>query len=168
MKKSIKKPAVSAKKAAAKKNSKATFKKKTTAKTKIPTKKSVKKTTKKTAETKKKPKRKPETLMCFLTTACVRYYDLADDGYELTTLRQYRDTYLASSLHGKNLIKAYYETSPKIVSQIEKDKNKKSIYAYIYSEVKLSCAAIEENKPIQAKRIYTRMVKRLQEKYLLS
>lgn len=140
-------------------------KKKTAGKTKSPKKMAVKKSLKKVSPVKKKTKRKPETLMCFLTTACVHYYNLPDNGYELTTLRRYRDTYLAASDEGKNLIKEYYKISPGIVSQVEKDQNKKSVYAYIYSEVKLSCAAIEKNKLAYAKRIYTRMVKSLQEKY---
>jgi len=113
----------------------------------------------------KKAKRKPETLMCFLTTACVNYYALPDDGYELNTLRHYRDTYLASTENGRKLIQNYYQVSPGLVTEIEKDKNKKSVYAYIYSEVKSSCAAIEQKQFELAKKLYKRMVKTLQKKY---
>src|SRR5687768_5926093 len=65
--------------------------------------------------TKKKPsKKKKDTLMCFLTTACMSYYSLPDDTYEPTTLRNYRDTYLASSPEGRELISQYYAVSPQI------------------------------------------------------
>ena len=151
-----------------KKVKKASVKKKPVTKTKAAKKSFVKKSAKKASAVKKKVKRKPETLMCFLTTACVHYYGLADDGYELNTLRQYRDTYLASSVSGKKMIKTYYEISPRIVRLIEKDTNKKSVYAYIYSEVKFSCAAIELKEFELARKIYSSMVKTLQKKYLLN
>lgn len=141
--------------------------KKPVAKKKAPIVKPAKKTAKKSRPVRKKTKRKPETLMCFLTTACVQYYGLPDNGYELNTLRHYRDTYLASSTSGKKLIKNYYAISPQIVSKIEGDKNKKPVYAYIYSQVKSSCEAIELKKFERARKLYTRMVKTLQEKYLL-
>lgn len=145
-----------------------TVKKKAAGKTKSPKKLAIKKSVKKVPQVKKKTKRKSETLMCFLTTACVHYYNLPDDGYALNTLRHYRDTYLASSAAGKKLITTYYKISPQIVSFIEKDKNKKSVYAYIYSEVISSCAAIELKNFELARQVYTRMVKTLQKKYLLN
>ena len=116
----------------------------------------------------KKPKRKPETLMCFLTTACVNYYALPDDGYELNTLRQYRDGYLASSPGGKKLIKEYYKVSPGIVNLVEKDPEKKSVYAYIYSEVKTACSEIEKQNLLSAKKVYTNMVNTLLKRYRLN
>jgi translation initiation factor 2 beta subunit (eIF-2beta)/eIF-5 len=113
----------------------------------------------------KKKKSKPETLMCFLTTACVHYYHLPDDGYELNTLRKYRDTYLASSEEGKELIKEYYRVSPEIVKQVEKDPEKGSVYTYIYSEVKTACANIDSHQLLTARRVYTQMVQTLMSRY---
>jgi len=115
----------------------------------------------------KKAKRKPETLMCFLTTACVKYYSLPDNGYELKTLRNYRDTYLASTNAGKKLIQDYYLVSPQIVQHIEKDQEKKLVYNYIYTEVKSACSQIEDGNLLSAKKIYTAMVRTLIKKYSL-
>ncbi|WP_317898865.1 CFI-box-CTERM domain-containing protein [Aurantibacillus circumpalustris] len=116
----------------------------------------------------KTTRRKPETLMCFLTTACVDYYSLSDNGYELNTLRNYRDTYLASTTEGKKLIQDYYRVSPEIVERINSDKKKNTVYEYIYAQVKISCSAIEDQKFLLAKRTYTNMVKTLMNKYDLN
>lgn len=140
----------------------------TTSKKTSPKKLPVKKEPVKKKAAKKTKKRKPETLMCFLTTACVDYYGLPDQGYELTTLRNFRDTYLASTLGGKELIREYYTVSPQIVKLVNKDKEKRSIYTYIYSEVKNACAKIEAQHLLSAKRIYTTMVKTLMKRYSLS
>jgi hypothetical protein len=126
------------------------------------TKKTVKKS-KKTAA--KKAKKKGETLMCFLTTACVNYYSLPDDGNELSTLRHYRDNYLASSKGGKRLIEQYYHVSPKIVALVEKDRERKSVYEYIYSEIKMACAEIENKNLLSAKKVYVGMVTSLMKRY---
>jgi len=153
-KSSTKKKPIS-KKSAAKKNVKGTKKSK-------PTKAAPKK------KAAKKGKRKPETLMCFLTTACVNYYSLADDGYELTTLRNYRDTYLAASPGGKKLIQEYYEVSPEIVKRVNKDKEKRLVYEYIYTEIKSACSEIEKQNLLLAKTVYTNLVKTLMERYNLN
>lgn len=105
--------------------------------------------------------------MCFLTTACVKYYSLPDNGYELKTLRNYRDTYLASTNAGKKLIQDYYLVSPQIVQHIEKDQEKKLVYNYIYTEVKSACSQIEDGNLLSAKKIYTAMVRTLIKKYSL-
>jgi hypothetical protein len=119
-------------------------------------------------KTKKPAKRKPETLMCFLTTACVHYYSLPDDGYELNTLRKYRDTYLANSKGGEKIIADYYRVSPEIVKRVNKDENKTMVYEYIYSQVIAACSEIENQKSISAKNIYTNLVKTLMKKYQLN
>jgi hypothetical protein len=116
----------------------------------------------------KKGKKKKEDLMCFLTTACVHYYSLADNGYELTTLRHYRDTWLASSVGGKKLIAHYYEVSPKIVELVNKDKDKTSVYGFIYSQVKAACIEIEKREFNSAKKVYVALVKTLMNRYSLN
>lgn len=124
----------------------------------------VKKPTKKAA---KKTRKKGDTLMCFLTTACVRYFHLADNGYELNTLRRYRDSYLASSEKGRELIKHYYQVSPEIVKRLEKDEQRSSLYAYIHNRVLKACTEIDRNEFEKAKYTYQRMVVRLQKHYEL-
>lgn len=56
---------------------------------------------------------------CFITTAVCEKLGKPDDCIELTTLRQYRDTWLINSDGGKELIKEYYRIAPLIVSRIK-------------------------------------------------
>lgn len=117
---------------------------------------------------KKSPKKKGETLECFLTTACVNYYNLPDNGYELNTLRKYRDTYLAASSGGKNLIQQYYRISPEIVTLVNKDTEKKTVYAFIHEKVLAACSEIEKKNYELAKTIYVNLVKSLMHRYNLN
>lgn len=162
------------KKKPSKKTARAGAKKKTSsaagAKKKSPAKKVVakpKKISKTKAKTPKK-RRKPETLMCFLTTACVRYYNLQDDGYELNTLRHYRDNYLKSTVSGKKLVDEYYKVSPEIINRVECDENKSEVYAFIYNCVLKSCEQIDQRKYPAARITYKNMVENLLTRYNLS
>lgn len=133
-------------------------------------KKSLKKpVAKKTAEktTTSKKQKKKEDLMCFLTTACVHQYGLADNCYELETLRRYRDTYLLADESGKEMVKEYYAVAPKIVQQISKHPKKENYYAYIYQCVQGSCRAIEDKQPKKARAIYQRMVMYLKKQVIV-
>lgn len=115
----------------------------------------------------KKGKKKSEELLCFLTTACVTHYGLADNGYELTTLRFFRDTYMAASTKGKALIERYYHIAPVILQYIEKDVQKKRRYAFIYAEVLKACASIEDKKFKKAQDVYCHMVNTLVQQYAM-
>lgn len=121
--------------------------------------------TKKAAKQTTKKKKKGDTLMCFLTTACVHYYNMADDGYELSTLRAYRDTYLAKTNSGRTLIDQYYKLSPEIVSRIEGDENKSNTYAFILKCVLKACSEIDRQAFLKAKTTYKVMVQQLQRQY---
>lgn len=125
----------------------------------------IKTSAKKKALKKKPTKKKGETLECFLTTACVNYYNLPDQGYELSTLRNYRDTYLASSSAGNKLIQEYYTVSPKIVALVNEDPEKKTVYEFIYSKVQKACAEIEMKKFLSAKKVYVGLVRSLMKRY---
>ena len=57
---------------------------------------------------------------CFITTAVCEGLGKPDDCYELTTLRNYRDTWLSKIEGGMALIEEYYKIAPLIVSQIQK------------------------------------------------
>lgn len=61
---------------------------------------------------------------CFLTSACTEAKGLADDCYELTMLRAFRDEYLVKQKSGKAEIAHYYITAPKIVETINADGNR--------------------------------------------
>ena len=126
----------------------------------------VKKTVKKKATkpvVKKRASKKDEE--CFLTTACVNYYALADDAYELTTLRAFRDQYMLKRHEGKALVKQYYRVAPLIVSLIKKDKAHRRVYQYIYQCIQKACAEIEQRQYAIAQQTYTALVTHLSEKY---
>lgn len=129
----------------------------------------VKKTAKskaaKKAVVKKRASKKDEE--CFLTTACVNYYSLADDSYELTTLRTFRDQYMLRSREGKVLVTEYYRIAPLIVSKIKKDKEHQKVYQYIYQRIQKACAEIEQKQNAIAQQTYTALVAHLSKKYSL-
>lgn len=127
-------------------------------------KKSAKKAAPKKAAAKKTGKKK-EDLMCFLTSACVDHFGLSDNGYELNTLRNYRDSYLAASETGQQLIKDYYRVSPGIVQRINADAEKTKLYDFVYTQVKKACAAIEKQNYELAKKVYVFMVQTLMQRY---
>lgn len=134
---------------------------------KKPTKKKAVKKALKSPAKKKAATKKKDPLMCFLTSACVDYYGLKDNGYELNTLRNYRDTYLTSSENGKNLIQKYYKISPQIVKRVNKDPFKNEQYSYIYQQISSACIEIENQQFEKAKNIYQNMVNRLIKNYSL-
>jgi hypothetical protein len=72
---------------------------------------------------------------CFLTTACIRARGLADDCWELTILRKFRDLYVASSDEGKCAIAEYYSFAPTIVQAINRCGRAELVYAEIYENL---------------------------------
>lgn len=103
---------------------------------------------------------------CYLTSACVYAKGLPDDCYELTTLRAYRDNWLANQPEGKTLIEQYYAVAPKIVSVINDRADRASIYDRIYNTMVRPCVElIEKNRMDEALEMYTMMTKKLQEQY---
>lgn len=56
---------------------------------------------------------------CFLTTATVGAVGLADDCWELSTLRRFRDGWLARQPFGAALIAEYYRLAPALVALID-------------------------------------------------
>lgn len=73
---------------------------------------------------------------CFLTTACMRYFqnDFDDECYELLVLRRFRDMFVV-----KEDINHYYRVAPLIVSSINAQENQNEIYNYIYENVIKYC-----------------------------
>ncbi len=79
---------------------------------------------------------------CFLTTACVETLGLPDNCDELTTLRQFRDSYMLSFDEGKAEVEEYYARAPKIVEAISARPDAPTIYRRIYEEVVLPCVRL--------------------------
>ena len=76
---------------------------------------------------------------CYLTTACTVARDLPDDCFELQTLRNFRDTYLAAQNEGKDEIAFYYQIAARIVESINSLSNSKQIWENLYEELILPC-----------------------------
>lgn len=98
---------------------------------------------------------------CFITTACVKYFGLTDNCYQLQTLRKFRDNYLLKSTDTKPLVHQYYTIAPQIVRRLETDKNKNKLYNIVFQQINKACAAIEKSEFDSAKNIYQKIVLRL-------
>lgn len=104
---------------------------------------------------------------CFLTSACVEAKGLPDDCYELTTLRRFRDEYLAHAECGQCTIARYYEVAPKIVEKIKAGEDAMSVFERIYTELVLPCVALIEKGENEACRArYQAYVEMLEKEYL--
>lgn len=107
--------------------------------------------------------------LCYVTTAVCRSLDKPDGCYELKTLRDYRDRYLASSPGGRETIREYYNIAPTIVKRIERQKDADEIYRKIWKEYLERCIGlIETGKMEECREVYTKMVHELEREYLFS
>lgn len=103
---------------------------------------------------------------CFLTSACVTAKGLPDDCYELQTLRDYRDHWLAKTDFGESAISHYYAVAPKIVASIDTRMDSNEIYETIYNEMVKPCVEfIEQKKYQEAFELYQGMTLQLANKY---
>lgn len=103
---------------------------------------------------------------CYITTAVCECFGKADDCYELTILRNYRDGYLMSQPEGEEIIREYYDVAPTIVKRINRCEQKKQIYRMIWETYLQPCIhMIEDGENEECKELYIRMVKELQEEY---
>jgi len=68
-----------------------------------------------------------DAIGCFITTAVCEYSGLPDDCYELTVLREFRDTWLKEN-HPED-IEQYYHEAPVIVSRISAREDAATVYA---------------------------------------
>lgn len=114
------------------------------------------------------PESSSSSSLCYLTTACVEMRALEDDCHELTTMRALRDGYMRRE--GKEEeIEDYYKSAPKIISCINSQRDKKSIYDDLYNEYILSCVEMMDNNNEKgAYEKYVEMVNMLKEKYKIS
>ncbi len=103
---------------------------------------------------------------CYLTTACVEAKGLPDNCEELTTLRDFRDTYLKKKENGSSLIATYYKYSPQIVSVIKSRKDEEEILAWLYKVIRQCVEAIKRGDNEIAYHIYCKMVVALKDIYL--
>lgn len=83
---------------------------------------------------------------CYLTSACCEFKGLADNCHELTTMRNFRDTYLKAQPYGEALIAAYYQDAPLIVKYIDSSPDKADIYADIYAQISRIVSLVENGE----------------------
>lgn len=103
---------------------------------------------------------------CYITTAVCESFGKADDCYELTLLRDYRDTYMASLPEGDRLIHDYYDMAPSIVKHINQSGRSEEIYQSIWQEYLHPCITmIEEGRLKECGDLYQDMVYTLKDKY---
>jgi hypothetical protein len=103
---------------------------------------------------------------CFLTTACVNYAGLADDCFELSALRRFRDNVLLRMSGGPDDIALYYSCAPRIVQRMLAGSEPSRDLARLYALYILpSSIAAHLGLARVARRIYTRMMRDLADRY---
>ena len=107
--------------------------------------------------------------MCYITTAVCEGLGKPDHCYELETLRNYRDGYLANSEGGMQIIREYYDIAPTIVKRLGRSTDAGEVYLEIWKQYLEPCVRlIEDGKPAECKEVYTDMVRTLKTKSLYS
>jgi hypothetical protein len=101
---------------------------------------------------------------CFLTTACMRYFQKAfdDNCHELIILRWFRDNFVS-----REDVEHYYKSAPAIVTAIENSPNNDIVYNYIYDNIVDVCVdAIKSGEYELAYDIYKNSVLNLEKNFV--
>lgn len=105
---------------------------------------------------------------CFITTACVRHYNLTDNCYQLQTLRFFRDNYLKNQKRGYKLIQQYYSVAPTLVKLLNQHPDKENLFRKIFDQINTACVLIENLENAKAKKLYIKVVSNLLKHFQLS
>lgn len=94
---------------------------------------------------------------CFITTAVCEVMGYADNCHALSTLRQFRDTWLTDNHPDE--ISTYYTTAPSIVEKLGKMVDKEALYGMFYTKYLLPAVRFIEHGEYEAayetyKRLY--------------
>ncbi len=104
---------------------------------------------------------------CYLTSACVKAQGLADDCYELQTLRAFRDGYMKALPEGEEEIRHYYRVAPAIVEAVGRKADANAIWQELYEQMILPCLHfIEAGQNDKAHELYRSCSLKLEEAYL--
>lgn len=99
---------------------------------------------------------------CFLTTAACGTVGLADDCWELRTLRRFRDGWLKFQPGGKQDIETYYNTAPGIVDAVSARPDATTIWLSVYwRHIVPSAIAARFGLRKTARRLYSAMMHRM-------
>jgi hypothetical protein len=104
---------------------------------------------------------------CFITTATLSAIGKSDDCPELSTLRAFRDNWLAKQENGKNLISDYYHYAPEIVKAIDSRQDYQEIYSLLWEQCIQPCLRlIKDGRNEEAKAVYSKTVIELKNRFL--
>lgn len=104
---------------------------------------------------------------CYLTSACVKTKNLPDNCEELTTLRNFRDTFVRTTKNGLADLEHYYSTAPKIVRSINRKSNSNEVFQNLYyTLVRPSVKLIHNNQYTEAYNLYKKIAVQLEKNYL--
>jgi hypothetical protein len=81
------------------------------------------------------PPKKHDPKGCFLTASCCGLVGLADDCFELSTLRRYRDEVLAEMPNGRRDIRFYYVLAPAILDSIRRHGHERELLVVYFTHV---------------------------------
>jgi len=100
---------------------------------------------------------------CFLTTAACDTVGLADDCWELRTLRTFRDGWLAKQQGGKADIERYYKLAPTVVRRVSQTSKAAQVWLGVYWRYIIPAAVLARlGFNNAARKIYTTMMERVQ------
>lgn len=102
---------------------------------------------------------------CYLTTACIEARGLPDDCVELTTLRAFRDHYIAHLPAGNMWIQTYYHHAPAIVASINRRPDALRIYNGLYRVIRRCVRLIRHEEYERAFALYVNMLIRLERQF---
>ncbi len=99
---------------------------------------------------------------CFITTAVCQHVGLDDNCFELTQLRQFRDTYMATDNQRQQAVHHYYLMAPSLCQKLTPKQHMKLYWGYI-----LPCALLASCKlNALTYRHYQNMMTHLQQKFI--
>ena len=99
---------------------------------------------------------------CFIATAVCDYLGKPDDCAELTTLRNYRDTWLRNQPEWQLVIADYYNKAPFIVSKLKLSDQYEDYCQMLWDDYIQQCLQlIEDGAYKQCQLLYQKMVKHL-------
>jgi len=98
---------------------------------------------------------------CFITTACCETLGLADDCFELRTLRRYRDEVLAKRPAGVEQIAAYYRLAPLILARLPQEARERRLRSVYVRYILPAALAAKCGLNTLAYRLYVRMLDEL-------
>lgn len=100
-----------------------------------------------------------------MTSACIEAMGLPDDCEELTTLREFRDTWLIEQPGGQKAITEYYRIAPGIVDRIRERDDRQEVFQEIYNNLVQPCVVlIKGGRLREAWDLYQKEVESLLEK----